>query len=236
MASALGKQTDQIEILDPDVSSLCVTGHRPYILTGVFVWLAITHFASKNNIVDPELQAHLWSPEDLDAGVTSGIQIQALTKFNPAQLQHLPAIYVKRNSMSPTQISIGDRLFSPGITSPGIQANGYFSAIDGGDQFETLITSSHTLFCIGETGLAAEKLGAEVFYRFLEFASRIRNDLGFYRFRPTELGPAQKLDEDKEHWVAPVVLGHVTNHAWTLRLEAPVLKGVSIETLMTLGG
>lgn len=236
MASGIGKQTSQPEILDPDPSSLCVTGHRPHILTGVFVWLAITHFASRNNIVDDELKAHQWVPQDLESGVVTGIQIQALTKFNPAQIQHTPAIYVKRNAMTPMQLSIGDKLHGMGSTYPGIQANAYFSLLDGGEQFETLILSSHTLFCVAETGIAAEKLGAEVFFRYLEFASRIRTDLGFHRFRPMELGPVQKLEEDKEHWVAPVVLSHAVNHAWTLRLEAPVLKGVSIETLNTLGG
>jgi len=235
---AIGKQTDQVQVLDPDPSSLCVTGHRPYILTGVFVWLCITHFSSEHNIVDGDLRAHQWRPEDMDAGVVNGIQIQALTKWNPAQIQYRPAIYVKRNGIKPVRLSIGDKLHGTGgrVASPGIRANAYYSMLDGGAQFETLLAGSHTLFCIAETGLAAEKLGAEVFYRCLEFSERIRDDLGFYRFRPMELGPVQKLEEDKEHWVAPVVLSHVTNHAWVLRLEAPVLKGVSIETLTTLGG
>jgi len=236
--TALGKQTDQVQILDEDPSSLCVTGHRPHILTGVFVWLEITHFAEPRNITDADLRPFHWQSEDLDAGVSRGIQIQALTKWNPAQVQYRPAIFVKRNKITPIRLSIGDKLHATGgkLINAGIQANPYYLMLDGGQQFETLIAGSHTLFCIAETGLAAEKLGAEVYFRLLEFADRIREDLGFYRFRPMELGPVQKLEEQKEHWVAPVVVSHVVNHAWILRLEAPVLKGVSIETLTTLGG
>jgi len=62
----------------------------------------------------------------------------------------------------------------------------------------------------------------------LEFSPVLLGDLNFHEFEPTNIGAISKLEESKEHFVAPVTIKWQYEQSWYLRYEAPWLKGFNI--------
>lgn len=209
---------------DDHISSLCTTGHRPLILTGVLLWLVRTQFSSANNIIEEKLKGYIW---DKDPTKTK-IKIDSLTEWRLQDTQHRPAIVVKRNEVRPNQrfLSIGDKLHGGG---PVVITPGAFP-VDRGSQYEVLMLGSHTLFAVSQNGAEVEELAAEIFYRLVEFGPVIQRDLGLDRLVVSEVGAVHKLEESKEHWVVPMVVAYGYQHAWRLSLEGPPMKTVELKT------
>jgi hypothetical protein len=208
---------------DQHISSLCTTGHRPLILTGVLLWLVRSQFQNAGNIISDKLKAYIWNQ---DPTVTK-IKIDSVTEWRLQDTQRRPSVMVKRNTLRPNQrsLSIGDKLHGGMIPSP----SGAFP-VDSGSRYNVLMLGSHTLFAISQNGAEVEELAAEVFYRLVEFGPVIQRDLGFDRFVVPEIGAVHKLEESKEHWVVPIVVAYGYQHAWRLAPEGPPMKTVELNT------
>jgi len=218
--------------LDQDPSALCSYRMRPIIMTGALLWILRRHFSLATNIVDETLRDYTWTKDDGDS-IESKITIESITKFagpSSQALQRRPAIYVKRNTYRPQRVSIGDAFHGDNPSQQqSVAPGGGNYAVDSGERFGLFIGGSHTVFCVAGVEAEAEALGTEVFFEFLEFASLIRRDLNLYRFYPTEMGAAQRLEESDEHWAVPIVVVYAFEHDWILRSEEPYLKTIELD-------
>ena len=218
---------DLPQYIDPEPSALCSIGRPPLVMTGALLWILRRHFANANYIQDSMLKQFIWNRTSTD----SQIMIEAITKWPGAPTQTMqsrPAIYVKRNTYSRVKLGIGDRYMQGGksaVDNLGLLSD---TTLDSGAAFEVIVAGSHTVFCIGGTGAEAESVGTEVFFELLEFTPLIRRDLDLNKFQVMEMGGVSKLEESKEHWVVPVVVTYMFNHTWTLKEDAPKLKGISL--------
>lgn len=216
-----------LQFVDPEPSALCTIGRPPLVMTGALLWILRRHFANTEYIQDENLKQYVWNKTPTE----SQIMIEAVTKWPGAPTQTLqlrPAIYVKRNTYGRVKLGIGDKYMPGG--KPVVDNLNQLSdnAIDSGSQFEVIIAGSHTVFCLGGTGAEAEAVGTEVFFELMEFTPLIRRDLDLNKFQVMDMGGVSKLEESKEHWAVPVVITYAFNHKWTLKQNAPKLKGVSL--------
>ena len=204
---------------DRDPSALQSLRISPQLITGVLLWIVRGHFSLDKNIVSESLKDFIY----LNGDPATGITIEPSSAWNPEQVESRPAVYVKRGEWKAAwgALSIDNKYQS---RRPAVES------IDNGDRYEILVTGAHTLFCVGRTGAEAEELGAEVFFRLIEFAPVIRKDFNFHRFKVDELGEAAKLEESSEHWVVPVGVSYAAAHGWLLKLLGPYMKSVSVTT------
>ena len=214
------------------VSSLCTTGHVANVLTGVFVRLLREHFSDPRNLEFngvnesvSELENYLWAGDakgNTDAEKTR-IQIDAVWKYNAADIQNRPALYVKRNGFQTQRLAIREGM----TVGAKRDANGKVEAVRG--EFKTIaVLGSHTIFCIGGSGAEAELLGMEVFNHLVGFSQVLREDLKLHRFMVNEVGELAVLDEHVEHFVVPVVCAYAAMPAWRTDVVAPWLKTLEL--------
>jgi hypothetical protein len=209
-----------------EYSSLCSTGHTPQILTGAFLRIVENHFSNPDNIEQAALKDNIarLDPEDTTDGLAEkGILIQPIYKWNPAELNHRPAIYIKRNSFRTQRYGINDGL----TVGLGKDADGNIETLRG--EYHTVgVLGSHTLFNIGRTGAETEVLSYEVFRELQQFAPASRRDLKLTRLSVTDVTEVQKLDEYDQHFVVGVVVGWAYFEKWRIIPEAPWLKAFTI--------
>jgi len=195
----------------------------------MLLWLMRRHFADADYIVNEDLKEYVWTPNT----TTSQIGIEPITKWNgqPTQaLQQRPAIYIKRNAYSNSRIGIGDK-YMMGTKGRVDNADDVgHTTVNGSTMYGTLLLGSYTLFCIGQTGAAAEAVGTEAYFELLEFAPLISRDFGFNKFQVMEMGSINKLEESAEHWVIPVTVACAHAHDWELKSDLPYFKSVSLNT------
>jgi len=197
-----------------DISSICAKLPRRLILTGVFRDILCKHFSSEEFIEEPELRQFLWKPDQ-----TTGIVIEAHTRWRPELTERRPGIVIKPNAFKQDRRGIGNRR--------QLQATDE----EGNMHYLTFWVGSHTLFCIG-TGAQAEILGSEVQRELTQFGPEIAPSLGLHRFEVLEIGALSELDETQENWVVPVTVGSAFEERWVLRQQAPRLNAISISNML----
>jgi hypothetical protein len=209
-----------------DYSSLCSTGHTPQILTGAFLRIVEQHYSTASNIEKAALKDNIvrLDPDDTTDGLAEkGIVIQPIYKWNPAELNHRPAIYIKRNEFRVQRYGINDGL----TVGLGRDEEGNLETLRG-DYHTVGVLGSHTLFNIGRTGAETEVLAYETFRELQQFAPAIRRDLKLARLAVTNVTEVQKLEEYDQHFVIGVVIGWAYFEKWRIIPEAPWLKSLSI--------
>jgi hypothetical protein len=161
------------------VSSICTTGHRANVLTGIVLRLLREHFSTKmelefngENEPSADLSKYVWN----DDNTKTGIQIQPVWLWNPQDIQRRPALYVKRDSLKNERMALdhGWRVGTPR------NENGKMIETQG-EAHATMIVGSHTITAVASTGAEAELLGQEVFNHMLEFGPQIRRDVKLMR-------------------------------------------------------
>jgi hypothetical protein len=210
-----------------EFSSLCSTGHTPQILTGAILRILQNHFSSASYIEDPALKDNLikLQPDDTTEGLyPTGILIEPIYKWNPAQLNQRIAIYIKRNPIRTQRYGIDDGL----TTGLGKDNQGQLETLRG-DYHTLAVLGSHTLFCIGRTGAETEVLAYEVFRELVQFGPAIRRDLKLHRFGVTEMTDVSRIEEYDQHFVAGIVVGWAYFETWRIIPDAPWLKTLVID-------
>lgn len=207
-------------------SSLCSTGHAPNVLTGAFGRVLRDHFSNADLIEAEALKNNVWreQPSDTTEGtVETGILIEPIFKWDPAQLGRRPAIYVKRNGQKTQRYGINDGL----QTGLGVDEEGNLK-INEGEQHFVGVLGSHTLFCIGRSGAETEILQGEVFREIQHFAPVLRRDLKLKKLAVTEMTEPQLLQEYDQHFVVAVIVGWAYFEKWRLVPRAPWLKSLQL--------
>jgi hypothetical protein len=205
-------------------SSLCTTGPRGMLLTGILVKLLQYHFHDPDNIDNPILRCYQWQPgnacynndsgEDTSSG---GIWIGPGYSEDSEGVQASPAIYVKREGTRNSQIS------QKNISVPSLNAAGLFP----GTLHQVNVEGVHSIILKAKTGAAASALGEEVFLRFLHYQSVIRDDFKLGKFFTTSLSEVKEIAQDQEadsgfYTVVRIEWAYV--YRWYLRREGPKIK------------
>lgn len=207
--------------VDAEISTLCSTGLRPNLLTGVLLRLLTRHFSTAKGIQDPQLQSYIWSANALN----TKILIVPVWKWLTPGSQLRPAIVIKRNALRPRQLGLGDgqSLISGTPRSDGVPINQPVKS-------QVAMAGSHTIFAISEEPGEAELLSTEVAIRLIQYQQAIQKEFGFNRFRVAEIGPLAKIEEATEDFAIPVTVAYMFIDAWSVWSAAPFLKRVVFET------
>ena len=197
------------QVHDPEkLSNWCSIAPRPHLMTGFFREWFINHFVNADNIEAKELRGKLWR-----ALPNTDIVIESISQWRPDLTQKRLAIIIKRNDWQVHRISIDDRLHDS-ISLTGVR------------EHSTLISGSHTFFCLAGKGTEAEILAAEVYREMMQFGPVIRNELGLKKFVLVSVGSLFELEESKENYGVPVTVSYVADENWRIIQQAPVLKRI----------
>jgi hypothetical protein len=226
-SSSAGPTRDPTLVDLDEFSSLCSTGHTPNIVTGALLRFLMEHFADPTKIENAALRDNIYNvdPDDTTEGPSpKGILIDPIYKWNPRDFSLRPAIYIKRNGMTPQRLGIND-----GLTI-GLDRDKQTGQIETykGDYHVVGVLGSHSLFCIGRAGAEAEILASEVFREVQHFAPILRKDLKLKKLAVAEYSEVSKLDEYDQHFVVALTIAWYYFEKWRLRPVAPWLKGISI--------
>lgn len=224
---AITGQLETPQSVDATPSALCSAGHTPLIITGSILWVLRRHFALASNIKEPQIKQYIWHSETTQ----SKIMIEPATSWTKQAIQTMqrrPAVLVRREPWQVHKMGFGDQYQGEynAVDSGTSLVN---NVLDVGTRYETLLQGSHTVLCLGGVGSEVEALASEVFFELLEFQQVIREDLHLNKFETQQMGRVTKVEESQEHWVVPITVQYVANHAWTITEEGRPLKTAVIQ-------
>jgi len=200
------------QIIPELVSNLCTKGWRPIMITGLLRDLLVTHFQPRL-IADTDLRDLIWR----EGAAETKILIESVHRWRGELTGFRPAILVKRNAYRNLKLGIGNRKGTDGR---------------GMNRYSTFWVGSHTVFCLHESGAGADILATEVASELTEFAPEVQRKLGLKKWSPTEVGEIAEVEEARETYVVPVVVGWAYEQTWTLELESPKLRRIALNTLL----
>jgi len=197
-------------------SNICALMPRPQLVHGLLITWLRNHFSAAAAIEEPKLQDAMWS---LDIRETD-IVIDSVYRWNPAQTESRPGIFLKRGpwKVMPLGIDSGRKM---GITHPS-----------GSEQYVVMTQGSHTLFCVTNAPAECEQLGAEVFRELIEFGPEFRKAFHFHRFGVVDVGEVSILEEASQHFVLPVTVAYAAEEHWETFQYAPPLKTIKLSTFL----
>ena len=197
------------------LSSVCATLGRLQVLTGVFRDLLTKSFSHADWIENPQLKQLLWR-----SNTSTRILVEAHYRWTPEQAKQRCAVIIKRNAYAAEYKGLG------GSMGQGGTVDEY-----GDPHYEIFWVGSHTLFCIGGTGAEAEILATEVQRQLTQFAPVIQRSLGLMRLRAAQLNEISRLEEAPENFLVPVTFSVAYAERWTIKQQAPRLRGISLTKL-----
>lgn len=200
--------------VDAEISSLCSTGLRPELLTGVVLRILTHHFSREKGISHPQLKSYIWSNNIKD----TKINIVPLWRWDTRKAQNRPAIVVKRNALRPKQIALADGAslvhdFNPNKVPSNQPATQQVAMI-----------GSHTIFALSTIPYQAEIIGSEISSRLIQYAQVFQSEFGFHRFRVAEIGALNKVEEASEYFSIPITVAYTYVDAWQVWSTSPYLK------------
>ena len=198
------------------LSTLCDRGWQPQLLTGMLINFLRDQWAAADNIFNPDLRQSTWT-ENPD----SGILIEAVTRYTPETAGKRPAVLVKRNRVQVASQGIGGR--QQGAVPTTLERGAFVG-------YASIMTGSHTVFCVNWSGAAAELLSTEVLHQVLEFAPPIRAKLRLHQLDVLELGAVHRVEEGPESYVVPITVGWSYEVGWQLKLQSLPLKTFQFNT------
>jgi hypothetical protein len=191
-----------------NIADLCGIMPRRLLTTGILIQWLRWHFTWPDNIENPFLKDQLWTP-DLE---TSAIAIDSVFKYNPANTEQRPAIFVKPGPWKILRYGIDDRKMV-GTLPDGMKPPTY----------NTMIQGSHTIFCIAGESAEVENLANEVYHELMEFGPVARRVFNFLRFVVTDVGEPAILEEATENFVVPITVSYGAQDVWQICAVPPEL-------------
>ena len=202
-----------------NISTVCSYGMRPHVVTGLLRQLLTAHFADTDNIAEPQLRRKFeqigpWRQDDNGTG-NSGISIESITRWNPSAADKRPALIIKRNGWQWSSLGIGDKSGS--------------NIFEGSTSYTGLWEGSHTIYCLAATGVETELLAIETVKFLTHFSPWIREQMNFKRFIISEVGGIGEVQEVVQGYAVPVTVAYVAEESWSLQLDAPRLKRITLK-------
>lgn len=196
---SLGPQGPQdIQIDWTKLDELCKILPRPLLMSGMLIQWMRQHFADPSNIEASRLKSAIWTP-DIS---TTGIVVDSVFRWNPAQTEARPGVFVKRGAWKILRYGLDDRKM--------VKANTCCNT------YNAMCQGSHTLFCIAGESAEVEILAAEVYRELMEFGPAARSFFNLLRFVVTDVGEPTILEEATENFVVPVVVSYGAQDVWTI--------------------
>jgi hypothetical protein len=195
-------------------NNLCALGMTPHIVTGFLRDWLTNRFSDADNIETEQLRGMLWT-----ATQPTGILIESITRWKPEATEKRPAIIIKRGNWASSRLVLND---SAGIGDVYL----------GSQRYGRLMTGSHTLFCISNSGAQSEIISGEVFKDLNTYGLVIANILNLVKFEAVELGELFQLEEAKENYAAPIVIQYTGQEVWTVAQQGPILKRVNLSSYL----
>jgi len=206
-------------------SSICTTGIKPQIMTGILLQLLRSQFSREETIQEPALKECLWvgsPPEYVQEDPSrSKIMIEPVFRWDARIVQQRPAILVKRGTWSPQLRGIGQNVYQPRSLDPD-------DLPENGERYLTNIVGTHMLFCVAQEGAQAELLGTEVYERQITFSKMFIQDFGLSSYWVPQISDVKKLNESKEHFAVIVNLQYTVPMPYRITQQAPLFKGPHI--------
>lgn len=200
------------EVIPGLASSLCSTGWRPILITGLLRDLMIRHFAEPLNIEEADLRQYVWREDE-----RTGILIESIHRWRGDLVEKRPAVILKRNAYQNMRWGIADHV--------RVDERGFC-------EFCTGWVGSHTVFCIHGTGASVEILASEVQRELTQFHPVIVQYLGLMRWAVTEVGAIAEVEEARESFVVPITVGWAYQENWRLELESMKIRRIPLSTLL----
>lgn len=195
-------------------NNLCALGMMPHVITGFLRDWLTNRFSDADNIETEQLRGMLWK-----ATQPTGILIESITRWKPEATEKRPAIIIKRGNWSSSRLVLND---GAGIGNVHL----------GSQRYGRLMTGSHTLFCISNSGVQSEIISGEVFKDLNTYGLVIANILNLVKFEAVELGELFQLEEAKENYAAPIVIQYTGQEVWTVAQQGPILKRVNLSSYL----
>jgi hypothetical protein len=195
-------------------NNLQALGIMPHLVTGFLRDWLTNRFSDTDNIVNDKSRGLLWR-----ATQPTNILIESITRWKPETTETRPAIIIKRGGWTSSRLVLND--------SAG--TDNFFL---GSKSYGRLMTGSHTLFCIANTGAQAEVLAGEVFKDLNIYGLVIANVLNLIKFEAVELGQLFQVEEGKENYAAPIVVQYTGQEVWTLAQQGPILKRINLSSYL----
>jgi len=184
------------------------------LATGVLLGLLREHFGNPQAITEPLLKHYVWRSDD-----DTAIMIETCTNDVLTRLQMRPAILVRRDVIQIKREGLDDEIksFSPST----------------GNSYVVTLHGSHTIFCIAGKPNHAEMLANETAIYLLQFAPCIRGNLCFRGdFKLEQIGELATIQGVGGQYVVPVTFSYVTDFAWTIAPDVPVLRHINFKLLL----
>jgi hypothetical protein len=179
-----GQQCCDIQIDLTDLTELCTLMPRRLLVTGMLIQFLRRKFSKKISISNPLLHETIWD-EDMEF---TKIVIDGVFKWEPAQTEARPGLFIKPGAWRVQRYGIEDRKM-PGCSS-----------------FNCMTVGSHVIYCIAGESAEIEILATEVYKDLMMFSSTIRRLFGFLRFVVSDIGEPAILEEATENFVVPVTV------------------------------
>lgn len=197
-----------------DPRTFCRLRFSPMLATGVILGLIREHFGNPTAIVDPMLQRYVWRNDD-----ATHIMIETCTNDALSKIQMRPAILVRRNAIQPRREGIDDELKTLGGET--------------GRDFVVTLHGSHTIFCIGGKPGFTEVLANETAIQLMQSAPMIRGSLCFKGdFKLDQIGELGVLEGLGGQYVVPLTFSYITDFAWSIAPDAPLLRYIDVKMLL----
>lgn len=181
------------------ISQLCGNLPQPQLMTSVFTQWMRMHFSDVARINIDILQDYVWT-EDI---TTTGIVIDSVYMYNPAQSEYRPGIYVKRNPWKVDRRGIDDRhMLSVNYSGP--------------PQYTTFFQCSHTVFCVAGEAAETELLATEVYRELVMSSPRARKVFKLLRIGVSDIGEVSLLEEATENFVVPITVAYGGELTWQI--------------------
>lgn len=206
-----------------EINSLPDTSFRiqtsPSLLTGLFVQFLRAHFATADTIVDEALKGYLWT----DDATTTRIMIEPAYSYNNKDVQRRPAILINRMDYNIQYPGLGDGSHITHLEHAGSKQAGKHT----GSGFSAILTGTHQIASIGQTGIECERLAEEIFKALLEYRHILKKEGALGKFIIKTVSGIKKSDENKENWLIVQVVEWAYAHQWTVSQDSPVFKRLS---------
>jgi len=201
-----------------DPRTFCRLRFSPILATGVILGLLREHYGNPTAIVDPMLLPYIWRNDD-----ASRILIETCTNDALTQIQVRPAILVRRNAIRPKREGLDDEIKKLGG--------------ENGREFVLTLHGSHTVFCIAGKPGQAESLANETAVYLMQSAPLIRGSLCFKGdFKLDEIGELGVIEGLGGQYVVPLTFSYITEFAWSIAPDAPLLRYIDVKMLLDPDG
>lgn len=192
------------------ISSLCQRGMQRILLTGLFVSLLRDHFANiETGTEELDLVNYVWRD-----GPTTSILIETVYDFKPQSAGHRPALLVRANAKTNKRLVLNDLAAVKTET--------------GRKQHTVQWIGSHTVLCLQGSGASADILANEAETLLQNWTQVLGPELGLDELRVLEVGEIGKLEEARENFVVPILIGWTYQHSWITEPEALPLRRLPI--------